>query len=536
MSYRVNLEIKDGFYITGLPEDVRKKIEEELTFDNPKYLQIKKYSRYSSTREPKYLEYFQYFEKEGQLVMRVPIGYNIFKYLRGFSVYYSDGRKKRLQKDFPEFKLELRGTQEEALKSFMKFNQDLTCTGLIELPTGKGKTILGLSIAATLKSKTLIIVHKTDLVHGWLDEISRAFDDEADVGVIKAQQRKVGNHFTIATIQTLNRLSPDELSALYSTFGFIIQDECHHCPASSFSLSDNFIARYRLGLSATPERSDGLTHVMKLYYGSFCYRYVIDPTTERDILPVKVITRPVKLEFNPVCTLKNGVFTYKGDLNVSKNFNPDYNLQSWEERIRNIDYAKRPQIAYSDIDFAVTNHPVVVDQILTDILFEYQRGHSCIVFFKQVNTLLNYEQHLLDRGIPESEIGLYYGGNLNCEQVKTTAENNRRYITLATYSKATEGTNVKQWEVCFLVSSVNDGKNIEQAIGRIRRTKSDGEKISPVLVYDYAYNSCYPLYGHHGTRMTRYKKLKCITDNFNSEKDKMIVKKKRTMFTRGYNK
>ena len=119
------------------------------------------------------------------------------------------------------------------------------------------------------------------------------------------------------------------------------------------------------------------------------------------------------------------------------------------------------------------------------------------------------------KGIPEKDIGLYYGGNSNCDEVKETAENKRKYITLTTYSKATEGTDVQQWEVCFLVSSINNGKDVEQAVGRVRRKKANGDKLDTAIVYDYSYGNCYPMYSHKATRFSRYRKLhfQIISDN-----------------------
>lgn len=528
----IEIDIKDGFYIKGLPDEIKEKIENDLTYNNPKYAQVKRFSKYSTTRVPKYLEYYQYFRNKGSLYLRVPIGYTKFlSYLdsleEGVTVDVTDYRKEKIQSDFPKFSLELRDTQEEALKAYLAENVNtLYCSGGIILPTGKGKTILGLALAASLKARTLIIVHTTDLVNGWKKDIEKAFEGKADVGIIKAKSRKIGRHFTIATIQTLNRFSKEELEHLYTAFGFMIQDEMHHCPSNSFSLANNFMPRYRLGLTATPERSDGLAHIMTLYYGNFCYRYKVDSIKkEEDILPVKVLLRDTYLNFNPVCTYEKGEYVFKGDITARKHFTPDYVLGRNEIRIKEIPFYSRPKIAYTDLDSALVNEAGMITRVITDILSEYEQGHSCLVFFTQVSDLLLYQQYLIKNSVPEEDIGLFYGGNRHSEEVKEIAESKRKYITLATYAKAKEGTNVRQWEVCFLVSSINDAKNTEQVLGRIRRTVGEGqEKINPVLVYDYQYNNCYPTYEHGKTRISRYRKLHCTIEGV----------KKSKMFSRGY--
>lgn len=518
----VDIELRGQKYLSGLTISEREKIEQELTFKNPKYEQIMRYSKWSSTREPQYIEYFNYLNHNGELIMQVPLGYKLPK---SISIgYVVDRRFTRVQKDFPEFLMTPRTTQKEAMDAFIESNKNpLTLSGSIQMPTGKGKTILGLAIAEHFKCRTLIIVHKTDLVTGWKEDIQKAFGGKADLGIIQAQNRKCGKHFTIATIQTLNRLSSKELDILYQTFGLIIQDEMHHCPSSSFSLADNFMSRYRLGLTATPERNDGLTHVMNLYYGDFCFRYSSKEDDE-DILPVKVIKREVPTYFNPVVQEVKGKYSVGEDLTATENFDKSYELKKGQVRLSNIPYSNRPKVTHALIDGAVVDHENTINMVCNDIISEYEKGHSCIAFFTRVESVEVYAEALKSQGVPECDIGLYYGNNKNCDEVKQRAESQRKFITLATYSKATEGTNVKQWEVGFLVSSINTGKNVEQAAGRIRRTK-EGCKLQTALLYDYRYTDCYQVSRHGATRDARYLKLKFDFGECN---------KQRSLFSRGY--
>lgn len=523
----IDIVISGQKCLVGLTSKEHKQIAEDLTFDNPKYSQIMKYSKWGSTREPKYLEYFRYFQNachsengEPRFNMIVPIGYKIPDNIEIGQI--TDKRCNCLVNDFPKFAMTLRNTQREALDSFFEHNKSLTdISGSIQLPTGKGKTILGLAIAERLSCRTLIVVHKVDLVKGWIKNIKEAFNDKADVGIIRADSRKCGKHFTIATIQTLNRMSKEELEVLYDYFGLVIQDEMHHCPSTSFSLADNFRARYRLGLTATPERNDGLSHVMNLYYGDFCYKYGHKEDDE-DILSVRVIKRSVPVYYDPVAKFLKGKYTIP-DFESVNNFDEHYALKDNCERVSRVTYSKRPRVPYANIDRAVVEHEKTVDFICKDIISEYEKGHSCIAFFSGVSSVDIYFQKLQSMGVPADSIGLYYGSNnKECEQVIDKAENNRKFITLATYSKATEGTDVKQWEVGFLVSSINTGKNVEQAVGRIRRVKGD-KKLQTALLYDYRYNQCYQIARHGATRDERYGLLK-----FEFEKPV------RSMFSKGF--
>ena len=108
------------------------------------------------------------------------------------------------------------------------------------------------------------------------------------------------------------------------------------------------------------------------------------------------------------------------------------------------------------------------------------------------------------------------------------AESREVLITLATYAKATEGTNVKSWEVEFLVSSMNNEKNVEQATGRIRRSKEG--KLNPVLVYDYVSEEAYSLSHHYNTRRKVYKRLNYIIEEYVTKSGN------KALFSRGYKK
>lgn len=507
---RVGLELSSSAYISGLTPDELDKVKKDLTFNNPAYATTQRYSKYAYTTVPPFLTYY----KEHKGYIEVPIGYDLSR----FHVQDFVDNRVYEQIETAPFVLELRGTQKDAAGMYFKnYNADVL-RGSIQMPTGKGKSILGLYIASVLSCKTLIVVHKDDLITGWQKDIALAFDNKVNAGLIKAKSRRVGHFLTLATVQTLNRLSLEELNDLYSQFGLVIQDEMHHCPASSFEVVSNFRARYKLGLTATPERSDGLAHVMNLYFGDFCYRYEHDDD-DKDILPVKVIVRNNPLYFNPLCKsqkLRDKVIYKIHDLAFPENKVPAEN----EVRLADIPYNSRPKVSFQVIDDFVVRG--IKEQVCRDIIEEYFKGHSCVVFFTQKEHCRLYYDYLVER-IPDTNLGLYYGDNSNNDEVLEKAEKNRKFVTLTTYAKATEGTNVKQWEVEFLVSSINNEKNTEQAVGRVRRTK-EGQKITPVLVYDYRTPKVYSVSSHGRTRDARYRHL-----HFTFEGEKF-----RGLFSRGY--
>lgn len=489
-------------------------LKEHLTFKNPAYAKVKQYSKWSYTKVP---EYITYYDISGDNVI-VPRGYSI-------KTNNVINNTKRVQVPYPQFCLQLRDTQKQAAEAYIKNNQTLDLNGIIQLPTGKGKSILGLYLAFALQQRTLIIVHKEDLVTGWKKDVNLCFGGKVECGIIKAKKREVGKQITIATVQTLSRMSAEELNNLTDKFGMVILDEMHHCPSSSYSVIQNFPARYLLGLTATPERSDGLEFVMNLYFGGFAFKYNSElDIEEKDILPVKVIKRECLIECTPVCVQ---ISTQRGKKYEVIYFHTQggKTLSDKEIKLTDIPYNERPKISYLSIDDFVVRDERVIEQVCEDICFEYNNKRSIVVFLTQKEHINIYFDRLVQLlGI--DNVTKYYGDNKTNDLSLQIAEEKKPHVTLATYAKCSEGTNVKQWEVGFLVSSINNGKNVEQVAGRIRRTKQN--KINPVLLYDYSFPNVYSLKNHYATRKERYNKLNFIMP--------VESPKSRSLFNRGFKK
>lgn len=305
----------------------------------------------------------------------------------------------------------------------------------------------------------------------------------------------------------------------------------HNCPASMFEFVNRFTSRYRLGLTATAERKDGLAHVMKLYFGDFCYKYK-STGKEKDILPVTVIRRSVDfLHIDPVCAKDERGRWFVKDFRTD----PDsYRLKKGEQFISDVPYNVRPRLVFNDYSDMIVRR--IKDMVMSDIAWEYYQGHSCIVFFSLKSQVDDFAEYLhREKKIPVCDIHKYYGNNSAKEnnRVMKEVENRRQGVTLTTYSKTSEGTNVRQWEVAFLVSSINDAKNTEQVVGRVRRVK-EGCKLPRAVVYDYRCPFVYSLASHASTRDARYRKLGAKFANSNNQKESESRGHSAKMFTRGY--
>ncbi len=132
--------------------------------------------------------------------------------------------------------------------------------GVLVAPAGSGKTVMGLSLIPLFGQPTLWLTHTNPLAKQVIDRINfflPSLSDE-DIGFIGRGKWKVGKIFTVAMVQTLIRRLP-QLYKIKNSFGLVILDEAHHCPASTFlKVVGCFNPYYLYGLTATPYRRDKL--------------------------------------------------------------------------------------------------------------------------------------------------------------------------------------------------------------------------------------------------------------------------------------
>ncbi len=175
--------------------------------------------------------------------------------------------------------------QREALDAWLKSRR----RGVVVLPTGSGKSLLAvLAIEATARS-TLVVVPTLDLVSQWYEVLSRSF--AIDVGVVGG-----GYHDVRDLCVTTYDSAWMHAERLGNRFGLVIYDECHHLPGESFAFSARAsIAPFRLGLTATLERSDGRHEVLLELIGPVVYRREITDLSGRYLAEYDVLTLRVEL-------------------------------------------------------------------------------------------------------------------------------------------------------------------------------------------------------------------------------------------------
>ncbi len=256
---RVRVDAAITFPVGEVSAKVVERLRLALTFPNPAYLERVRMGL-SVGVEPETLCLLE--ERDG--VVRIPRGaIHALKRAAAASavaVACEDAR------GFPSAPIErprelpLREYQARAVDKLARVTQ-----GTVVIPCGGGKTRVGMGAIARLRTPTLILVHTLDLAEQWLGELRDKLGIEA--GLIGDGMEQVAP-VTVAIVQALVRWDPKKLDAFLAAFGLMIIDEAHHTPANTFRhVIDRCPAKFRLGLTATPEREDGLTPLLELFLG-----------------------------------------------------------------------------------------------------------------------------------------------------------------------------------------------------------------------------------------------------------------------------
>lgn len=158
---------------------------------------------------------------------------------------------------FPEMTITPHDYQEKAISDIMKYKEKGGLACLLVMATGLGKTIVFLELAKRLNARTLIIVHRDELLGQAIKKMQMVWR-EAEYGIVKAEVKEFDKQVTVASRQTLERES--NLTLLPNDYDLVITDEAHHSIADSYRRIYEHIGAgdttFHLGVTATPNRSD----------------------------------------------------------------------------------------------------------------------------------------------------------------------------------------------------------------------------------------------------------------------------------------
>ena len=320
--------------------------------------------------------------------------------------------------------------QPEAFRDVM--NSFKTTNGaILSLPCGYGKTTVALALACKLGLKTLIIVHKEFLLDQWVERINE-FVPNAQIGRIQRDTVDTeGKDFVMGMLQSVSQKSyPKEV---FEEFGLVIVDEAHHICAQVFSQAFlKFCPKYTLGLSATPERADGLTPVLHWFLGPIAFH--IERKAEHS-------TRVKVVDYEHEHFTKGIPVTTRGDPCLPIMIN-----QLCELRER-------------------------TETIIQELMKLYKEGRQTIILSDRREHCKELVEKLTKRKI---DVALMIGG-VSREDMEIGMT---KRVIVATFSLAHEGLDIPTLDSLILATPKS---NITQAVGRILR-ETKGKKFSPAII------------------------------------------------------
>lgn len=202
--------------------------------------------------------------------------------------------------------------QERAYRAFEESHG-----GVLNLSPGKGKTVLALKKIVDSGWPALIVVHNTYLLEQWKEKIAEfiILPPNETVGIIQGKKFDWKHPITVAMIHSLaGRSDKGFIDREFGHhFGIVIFDEVHHLSAPMFEKTAPIVRGQRFGLTATPQREDGMEFIYKYHIGGIFYK-----DTESDIIPKIYFQRtPISLDLDDP-DVRRGVFDISGTLNIPK--------------------------------------------------------------------------------------------------------------------------------------------------------------------------------------------------------------------------
>lgn len=320
-----------------------------------------------------------------------------------------------------------------------------TGSGILCLQTGGGKTVTALHVLSKLQKKTIIVVNKISLLDQWKNEINK-FLPNARVGIIRGRnQIDVENKDIILTmLQSISRF--DYPKEIFSDIGVTVVDECHTTSSKVFYKAlAKLNSEYSIGLSATPNRSDGCEYVYKWFLGEVVYN------GEKNIVGLPPVINTININSN-----------------------------KYELVVRNNSFTGREQIDFSGM---VTNLINIRNRnlfIVETIKALANNGRKILVLSDRRQHLSNIK-NILDDDIEITlsnsfNYGLFVG-RMKLQELNKSREKN---VILATYQAFGEGISEKDLDTLFLItpkkfighikaSEKKESGKLEQIVGRIFR-------------------------------------------------------------------
>jgi len=359
------------------------------------------------------------------------------------------------------FEMEPYPHQQEALLAWKLAGR----RGVVVLPTAAGKTYLAQLAMQSTPRSTLIVVPTLDLMHQWYAQLEAAFPD-VEVGLLGGGSRD-RTPILIATYDS----ATIHAESLGNQYGLLIFDECHHLPTDFYrAIAEYAIAPYRLGLTATPERTDGRHNDLDGLIGQQVYRKSPDDLAGLALAEHKVVQIKVKLSHQErdrydACLKLRNDFLRESNIYLSS-------LDGWQRFVQasaGSQQGRRAMLAHRESkEIALGTEGKL--RVLADLVAKHY-PERILVFTNDNATVYRISQELLIPAITHHT------------PVKERHEILQRfregdYKILVASHVLNEGVDVPDARVAIILSGTGSEREYVQRLGRVLRKGTDQNKLA----------------------------------------------------------
>lgn len=350
---------------------------------------------------------------------------------------------------------DLREYQQEALDAW----QDAGERGVVELPTGSGKTVIGIAAAVACATPTLIVAPTIDLVEQWRGELAAEFD--RPIGQLGGDRQEI-EAVTVATYDSAY-LRAEELG---NRFGLVVFDEVHHLGGDGYrDIARLLVAPARLGVTATFERPDGAHEVIEELIGSNVFSLDAEDLAGEHLAPYDIRRIEVELTPDEREAYEQAQGTFVDYLRTSDiNFSSGSDYQKLVMRSGTDPRAREALLAKQRAREIMMNSEAKV-QKLADIL-DRHREDRIIVFTAHTELVYRLSERFLLPAIT-AETG--------AEERRRIIQQFRdgRYSRVVAANVLDEGVDVPDANVGVILSGSGSEREFTQRLGRILRPTAE---------------------------------------------------------------
>lgn len=454
--------IGSSIVIYNPTKELKQFCRDNLIVTNPDYLSRQKMGKWIGCT-PKHL--YLYEENNGNLI--IPYGVknkisSLFRLNKQWDIY---PELYKFKVDYHS-NINLYDYQEDAVQAMIK-----SINGVVVMPCGSGKTQTALEVVARLGLKTLWLTHTQDLLNQSFERAVSCFNCNSDMfGAITAGKVNISKGITFATVQTMCKL---DLSKYREEWAVVVVDECQHCCGSPTKLSQfyrvvsSLYAPYKFGLTATPNRADGLENSM--------YSLIGDKIIEIDRECVSDKTCKVKVKSVNTNYYPNGDYILNGDGTI--------------------------------------NYTLLIDDLINDnerflkvvVIINNECRCYSMVLANRVAYLQKLNESYSGKSICLSKLGTSNKAKQERKEALRKLNDGEIDCIFATYQLAAEGLDCPNLRYVVFATPEKNERLITQAVGRVAR-KADGKEYGTVidLVDDFGMYKSW-----HKVRNRVYKRLNC---------------------------